>query len=282
MQSLVGLVAVAACATSFHAPMTAAELVRAHDASALIVYLGQPSADPAVCDAAAAGPHIVVDDAVDRTLVDALRDGKIPPPIWRACADRILASGDRAGRAHLLDEILRSYPQLLAAPAIEHDPAVQARLAALEGAYEARAPEIIAHPDVAAALAVDLYQQVSGPALGAFARRSANEMATTLSLERGSWGDRVIDVGLLDQLAAQHNEAALARIAARLPDAALRSEARRRVIRLRIAASPYPEVREDAAHVEAVMMELGNNPVSPRLQPPTASLPPACRSSAST
>lgn len=41
------------------------------------------------------------------------------------------------------------------------------------------------------------------------------------------------------------------------------------MIRLRIAASPYDELGSDAAHVEEMMMELGKNPVSPRLQPPS-------------
>jgi hypothetical protein len=92
-------------------------------------------------------------------------------------------------------------------------------------------------------------------------------MTTTLDLERGRWGQRAIDAAFLDQLAVQHDERLLARIAARLPDATLRAEAKRRVIRLRIAGTPYPEVRDDAAHVEAVVMEFGRNPISPRLQP---------------
>jgi hypothetical protein len=65
---------------------------------------------------------------------------------------------------------------------------------------------------------------------------------------------------LVAYLAQPGADPALATLAARIPDAALRAAARRRAIRLRIAASPFPEVRDDAPHVEAMMMmELGKN-----------------------
>src|SRR5262249_33743788 len=53
-----------------------------------------------------------------------------------------------------------------------------------------------------------------------------------------------------------------------LPDANLRQEARRRVIRLKIAESPFPEVRENPAAVEEVVMKLGAYPISPADYPP--------------
>lgn len=120
---LVGLVA---CGPSLHLPMTAAELVRAHDGRALILYLSQPSADPVVCDASSPGPHIAADDAVDRVLVEGLRDGAIRPTIWRACVERILASADRAGQTALLDGIVGAYGEVIGDRQIERDPRMQA------------------------------------------------------------------------------------------------------------------------------------------------------------
>ncbi|HSR97758.1 MAG TPA: hypothetical protein VLM79_11945 [Kofleriaceae bacterium] len=263
------LVVLVACGPSFHLPMSAAELAAAHDGHALILYLSQPSADPVVCDASAAGPHIAVDDAVERALVDGLRDGAIEPRIWRACTEPMLASADRAGRTALLDRIVDAYTEVITAPQIERDPRAQARLAALDAVYRSRAPESRTRPETAHALEVKLRLALAKRTTGPYARSRATEMLATLELERGLWGRRIIDVALLDQLVVSKSEAVLAWFAARLPDPALRAEARRRVIRLRIAGSPFGELRDDAAHVEAMMMELGRNPVSPRLQPPS-------------
>ena len=93
-------------------------------------------------------------------------------------------------------------------------------------------------------------------------------MLTALELDHGIWHRRRVDAAALDALAAQRDDVALVMLSVRIPDAALRAAARRRTIRLRIAASPFPEVRDDAAHVEEVMMQLGKNPISPRLQRP--------------
>jgi hypothetical protein len=53
-----------------------------------------------------------------------------------------------------------------------------------------------------------------------------------------------------------------------LPRPDLRDEARRRVIRMHIGASPFPEVREHAAAVEDVVMQRGGNPLSLSEHPP--------------
>jgi hypothetical protein len=54
----------------------------------------------------------------------------------------------------------------------------------------------------------------------------------------------------------------LLRAARRLPDAALREEAARLVVRQRIAASGFPEVRAAAETVEAAVLRQGTNPVA--------------------
>jgi hypothetical protein len=258
----------AACAPSYRLPLTAAQLAAAREPAALVAYLAQPGADPAVCDAGSPGSHVAIDEAAGGALVVALRDGTLAPAAWTACAERILASADRSRQRSLLEAVLAGYRSVLADRAVERDPRVQARLAALAAAYDLRSPEARAQPDTAGALIAQL--RGAPYTLGPFARRSAAAMLVALELDQGMWCGQVVDEAVLDALAAQGDEAALAALAARLPDAALRAAARHRAIRLRIAASPFPEVRDDAPHVEAMMMELGKNPISPRLQPPTA------------
>src|SRR5262249_4442644 len=129
-----GLSIVAACGPAFHLPMTATELAQTRDGRALILYLSQPAADPAVCDAAAEGPHIAVDEAAAGALSDALADGTLKPAIWRACVDQVLASAGRSVRIAVLDGMLRVYPRVLENRALDADRNVQARLAALAAA----------------------------------------------------------------------------------------------------------------------------------------------------
>src|SRR5262249_20927050 len=68
----------------------------------------------------------------------------------------------------------------------------------------------------------------------------------------------------------RRDEALLRRFAARLPDPELRRRALRRVVRLHIAASPYPEVRGHAREVEDLMMKQGKNPFPLDQFPPEA------------
>ena len=105
------------CGPTLHLPMTAADLAHSHDRHALPMYLSQPRADPAVCDASAPGPHVMIDDEGTRALVGAMVDGQVAPPVWRSCVDRIFASAGRAGQTQLLDEIARGYGALLGDPA---------------------------------------------------------------------------------------------------------------------------------------------------------------------
>ena len=97
----------AGCAAELPLPMTAGELMARESGRALVAYLGQPDASPAVCDLRASGPHIqVFSPEVRGALVAGLVDGKINPALWRRCVDagpyrrdrRNGASRVRAGR----------------------------------------------------------------------------------------------------------------------------------------------------------------------------------------
>src|SRR5262245_6122152 len=143
---LFGLAA-AGCAAPFPRPMTASDLARLDSGDALVAYLHAPGASPAVCDLRASGPHLTHFDAgVATTLVDALADGRIEPDLWRACADRVLASAPPAGAAALFDATTRGYRDLFGNHDLETSPALQARLTALQKQYIERPTGLDADP----------------------------------------------------------------------------------------------------------------------------------------
>ena len=74
----------------------------------------------------------------------------------------------------------------------------------------------------------------------------------------------------LDELEKEKDETLLRRVMLRAPDPELQKEARRRIIRLHIAASPLEVVREHAADVEARVLATGRNTVDPAKHPATA------------
>ena len=66
---------------------------------------------------------------------------------------------------------------------------------------------------------------------------------------------------MMDALAAAGNEMTLTRFAERLPDAGLREQAKRRIIRVHVALSAFDEVRTASAAVEDAVMRDGYNRV---------------------
>jgi hypothetical protein len=94
------------------------------------------------------------------------------------------------------------------------------------------------------------------------AQRSATALIADLELSSGLRGGQPIDVAVLDDLLRARDESTLTRYALHVPDSSLRSEARRRVIRLHIEASPLATVRDNGAAVEDTLMRLGVNPIA--------------------
>lgn len=265
-RSLVWCAVLAACGGGgLRLPMTAQDLARTHDPKALALYLTQPGADPMVCDASGPGPHAAGDDRVAPLLVDGLRARTIRPAVWRACVTQIFGSAGRAVSGALVVAIMRAIPPTLDAR-VDADPAAAVQVAALIAAYRERPTDVRVRSEEIDALAAHVQQRVAG--LGAVGARHARELLATLDLERGRWQGRSVDAAFLDERAGAGDDATLALFAARLPDAALRAEAARRLVRLRIARSPFAEVREDAVHVEELVVRTGINPIAPRLQRP--------------
>ncbi|ABC81433.1 hypothetical protein [Anaeromyxobacter dehalogenans] len=254
----------AACAGS-KLPMTAAGLAETGSPEALVAYLGQPGADGQVCARGGAVPEDVRRSRrTPGALVAALRAGKVPGPIWADCAESLLPAmpGERA--SDLVDRILGAEADLVEAPEVEHDPALQAQLEALHRVALERAPGPAGSRQVRAAVLAELRPRLAGDRLGPVARPRAEALAATLEAEQGEWEGRRVDAGRIAALTASRDEAALRLLARRLPDPDARAEAERGLVRVRIAASPFPEVKARAASVEVAVLRDGAYRISPQ------------------
>jgi len=151
---------------------------------------------------------------------------------------------------------------------LEFDAGAQARLDALERLYVERAPGLAARPATVANALSRLQRAVDGKRLGPAGRPRATDLVAVLQLEQGRWQGRPVDAAALDALAQAGEERTLRWAIDRLPEDVQRGEARRRVIRLHLDASPFPEVREHAAAVEEAVLATGVDAVSLADHPP--------------
>ena len=237
----------ASCATVFPLPMTASALAAYDSGPALVAYLGQPDASPAVCDLRARTPHpAAFDDEIRGALVDGFIDGKIAPAIWQRCIDALAKSLAPADATSLFDRLMQSYAQLLTDSDLSTDPSLADRLNTLHRLYLDRTAKVDARAEVLAPIAEELRSKLAKKKLGALAAQFAQELLATLELEKGNWQGRAVDLPQMDALAAVGNEMTLTRFSRRLPTAAMRNEARHRLLRIHIALSPFDEVRAAA------------------------------------
>jgi hypothetical protein len=252
------LAAIAGCAETFPMPMTAAEMA-AHDSGpALVAYLGQADASPTVCDLRAGGPHLAtVDDDARKALVRALGDGAVAPELWRRCVNALARSSPPADAAALVDAVGRGYRTLIRRRDFEKTPELQQRLAVMQRFYIERKNGLDGDAAVDGKLFAELRRALDAHKLGPAATASGEELEATFELEQGSFRGRPVDVPMIDGLFGAGDEPTLMRFTNRLPEPSLREAARRRVIRLHIAASPFPEVRAAAATVEEAVAQKG-------------------------
>src|ERR1700690_4598407 len=101
--SLLVALCLAGCATAYPRPMTVQDLARLDTGEALVAYLRQPDASPAVCDPRTAGPHITpLDGGAMSVLVDGLIDGRIDPGLWGRCVEGALEGSSPEAAASLV------------------------------------------------------------------------------------------------------------------------------------------------------------------------------------
>jgi len=263
----------AGCARpEFPMPMTANEAARYASGPALVAYLGQPDASPAVCDLQAKGDHLVGLSSEARSgLLEGLRSGAVKPDLWRRCVSALAKTLPPGDSAALFDAMAVVYRRMLTDSRLDRDPAFVARLTALHRLYLDRKIGLGPDAKVADPLFRELRAALALPAgkkkLGAVATQFGQELLEAFDLDRGDWKGGPVDAAAMDALAVAGNELTLTRFSERLPVEALRTEARRRIVRIHVALSPFPEVQKAAASLEEVLLKQGHNPVSLKEHP---------------
>jgi hypothetical protein len=267
-----GLVAATGCTPADPMPLSANAAVHVGSGEALVAYLAQPEATPSICDLHAKEDHVrVFTPDMGPTLVGALDRGTLPIEPFRQCALRLVKTLPSDSSATLFDAMAHAYRGMLRDARLDTDPARLERITALQTLYLDRKPGLGPHASVEDSLFRDLRAalapQGDTPKLGTVATRLGQEMLDAYDLARGLWQGRPVDIALMDTLVASGNEAALARFAARLPTEDLRTEARRRIVRIHIALSPFPDVQHGGAALEDRVLKEGHAAVSLALHP---------------
>lgn len=238
-------------------PMSARDVVATYDSAptALVAFLSQPDADLSVCDLGSSGPHLpALTPELSSELVDALTAGRMLPATWRGCVSLLMKSAPPRDFASLLDEAGPAYRDLLRDPELDRDLRIQGRLYELHWIYVRRPAALYSTHKETDPLFEELRVALRERKLGPTATRYGEDLIAAYDLEHGLWQGKKVSIETLDTLFAAGNAAMLGRFQARLRSATLRDEARRRIVRLHIAASPYPEVKQQSAQIEALLM----------------------------
>jgi hypothetical protein len=157
----------------------------------------------------------------------------------------------------VFEEALRAYRKLLDDADLVSDPARLPRVDALQRLYVERRAGLDGDPQVTMRLFGDL--RAALPKLSPVAQSFAADLLATVDVEHGTWKGHAVDDAMMDALAAAGNEMTLERFAQRLPQVEMRQEAQRRLVRIHVELSAFPEVRNEAAAVEERVIRDGNN-----------------------
>ncbi len=251
-------------------PLPAAQASQLNTGDAVVSYLRQRDADPTLCDPFANGAHVVLQTPRDlEDLADGIGRGARPSK-WAECVHRMLGKMPDELAAVLLDRILHQYVLRIAYPELERDPPIMQQLEILRRVYTDRQPGKNAS-DAGRNATLTALRQLDDATLSPFGRQARDAALTVLYLERGLLPDgRPVTVESLDELASMQAEEELRIYARRIPDENLRTEAKRRLVRVRIAMSSFEELRSNSEAVEQRVMALGRNPVSLTENRPTS------------
>jgi len=245
--------------------MSATTLAHHNTGRALAEYLSQPDASPDVCDMRSAEPHISQLRPEDSAaVVDGLVEGRVPPVVWRACVTVLLQSAPSVVVPEFFNAAGRGYRELITNDSIESDYQRQLRLLELHMLYLDRPHTLQPEAAVARELFEALREAHTKQHLGTYAMKLAAQLLEAYDLEQGRWRGRALDLPALDALFTARDAASLHLILARSNSEQLRDEAKRRIIRLHIAGSKFPEVKAQSAQVEETLMRLGYNPQDPK------------------
>ncbi len=165
-------------------------------------------------------------------------DGTITPPGWGACIAALLKHLPAVEATDLLNTLAPIYKKLLTASTLETDATVARRMR-FHRLYVDRKNTLNGDAKLVTPMIEDLREALTRKTFGPIATRFGDELVATADLERGIWRGKPVDLATMDALQKAGNEMTLNRFARRLPDASLRQEARRRVIRVHIAMSAF-------------------------------------------
>ncbi len=253
-----------ACHHRFPLPYTSEQLVRDSanwPGEGLVHYLKQPNADVTVCTLAAPNIFRRTDDQLVDPFVAALEENKLGPERWQSCATRLVPALPPASRELVYGRLARVILRLL-----EGEQSMPRLIAANE--VLATRPQ---EPSQALEELLRSLRQWPRQKLPPALPPVFDTLLATLELDHGQLAGAQLTVADINNT---QDQALLMRMAARLPDVALRTAARRNLIKLRIGNSQTAEVRARAAEVEAAVMETGRwaQPVA-RLQLARPGLP---------
>ncbi|HEX4450264.1 MAG TPA: hypothetical protein VH143_05290 [Kofleriaceae bacterium] len=250
-------------------PMTAAQAADDHSGAALVAYLSQPDANAGLCAISPDAGHLHAFTPDERdAFVAGLKDGKIQPALWKKCAKQLALHLGDDDRASLFDAALDAYSALLHGR-LDSDPAAVERAQAVQRFYVDRRAGSDAHAANVQALTSNLRESIDKKKLGRIATQLGQELLDTLEIEHGNYRGTPVDEAAMDRLAADGNELTLRRFADRLPTEQLRDEAQRRLVRIHIKLSPFPEVQNGGAMLEAKVLQYGFNAVDLAAHPVT-------------
>ncbi|MGV3622567.1 MAG: hypothetical protein ACO1OB_17240 [Archangium sp.] len=254
MRFAVILLALAAsgCRHAFPLPYSASQLrvdaAEEWSGEALVHYLKQDDADPAVCDV-----RTEVLPRQDETLVDpfvaSLEDNELELPTWKECASRFVKTMEAEPRELFLERLAHAVWWLLN----QDDPA--GRLQTIQDVLIKRPRE----DSPALALLLERLLTRKNEKFELDVSRTFESMLTTLELGRGQLNGKPVTLDVIDET---QDERLIFRMSKRLPSLELREAARVRLVRLRIARSPWDEVKNRAAEVERSVLTTGRWPQS--------------------
>jgi hypothetical protein len=232
---------------------------------ALLARLGGPLPDALACAAPAlAGRLAEADFAV--AVTKALSSDGVAPEAWGECVARMQRQS-AAIAGPVLGALVPAYLRLLDGADVERSERRRQQLEAAHAALWDRPSEWALPAEATPRLRERLRPR---PADAGGERPTAAicaEGLAALEMEAGRAGGGPVTRESLAALEAAGDQRALARLGLRLPDPTLRQQARRSLLRVRIAASAHAELRADVEAAAELVLAKGANPVSLAARP---------------
>ena len=248
--------------TNHALPLTAEAAARINTGDAVVSYLRQRDADPSICNPGGRAAHAALTTERDlEDVVDGVGRG-VHLEKWEACVQGLLDAVPPEVATVIVDRVLERYVERITYARLDDDPQIVAQIESVRRVYDERPNGRDASTETIDEVIVQL--QEHDDTTGAAGSIYRSRLVEVLYLERGLLPDgRPVAVADLDRMFQEGNEEPLLLYSRRMPDEGMRTEARRRLVQLRIQHSPYEELRAHAAQVENAVMQQGRFVVSP-------------------